>query len=309
MKTKIFNRKQLKQAGELIKKGELIAFPTETVYGLGANALNPKAVKKIFVVKGRPSNNPLIIHVCNLKQVEEIAYLNPLAKKLIKKFWPGPLTIILKKKKIVPKEVTAGLRTVAIRMPDNKTALALIKYSNCPIAAPSANISGKPSGTCFEHVYEDFGGKIAGIIKSRQCKIGIESTVLDLTQKIPEILRPGKIIKKQIEKIIGRVRESKGHVSKPKSPGMAYKHYSPNAKVIIVKNKSQIKEVFKKYSGKKIKLLIYKNAINMAHNLFKDFRDADKKGFDIIIVKSIQEKSLGNAIMNRLRKGGKIYQS
>lgn len=309
MKTKIFNRKQLKQAGELIKKGELIAFPTETVYGLGANALNPEAVKKIFIVKGRPSNNPLIIHVCNLKQVEEIAYLNPLAKKLIKKFWPGPLTIILKKKKIVPKEVTAGLRTVAIRMPDNKTALTLIKYSNCPIAAPSANISGKPSGTCFEHVYEDFGGKIAGIIKSRQCKIGIESTVLDLTQKIPEILRPGKIIKKQIEKIIGRVKENKRYVSKPKSPGMAYKHYSPNAKVIIVKNKSQIKEVFKKYSGKKIKLLIYKNAINMAHNLFKDFRDADKKGFDIIIVKSIQEKSLGNAIMNRLRKGGKIYQS
>ncbi len=309
MKTKIFYRKQLKQAGELIKKGELIAFPTETVYGLGANALNPEAVKKIFVVKGRPSNNPLIIHVCSLKQVEEIAYLNPLAKKLIKKFWPGPLTIILKKKKIVPKEVTAGLGTVAIRMPDNKTALTLIKYSNCPIAAPSANISGKPSGTCFEHVYEDFGGKIAGIIKSRQCKIGIESTVLDLTQKIPEILRPGKIIKKQIEKIIGRVKESKGRVSKPKSPGMAYKHYSPNAKVIIVKNKSQIKEVFKKYYGKKIKLLLYKNTINMARNLFKDFRDADKKGFDIIIVKSIQEKSLGNAIMNRLRKGGKIYKS
>jgi len=304
METKIFNSKQIREAGELLKKGEVVAFPTETVYGLGADALNPTAVKKIFDVKGRPSDNPLIVHISNLKQAEKIAHLTPLTKKLIKKFWPGPLTIVLKRKKIISKNVTAGLNTVAIRMPKNKIALKLITNSKILIAAPSANISGKPSGTCFEHVYDDFNGKISGIIKSEKCQIGIESTVLDLTQKIPEILRPGKITKNQIEKIIGKVMENKKCVSKPKSPGVKYKHYSPKARVIIIKNEDEIKEIFKKYSGKKIKSLIYKKRSEMAKNLFKDFRDADKKEFDIIIVKAIQEKDFGVAIMNRLKKAG-----
>jgi len=295
---------KIKEASNIIKKGGLVAFPTETVYGLGANGLDKKAVKKIFLVKGRPQDNPLILHISEIKQIDSLVNEIPNnAKKLIKRFWPGPLTIILKKTKIVPDIVTCGLDTVAIRMPDNKIALELIKHAGVPIAAPSANISGRPSPTNAKHVAEDLMGSIDMLIDGGSVSIGIESTVIDLTQNPPVILRPGKITQKQIEKIIGKLQDkNKEFIKIPKSPGMKYKHYSPNAKVIIIKDGKEIKKIIKKYSEKKIKQLNYTDKIKMAKNLFKDFREADKKSYDIIVVKEVEDKGFGCAIMNRLRK-------
>lgn len=310
MKTKIFNSKQIKEAAELIKKGELVAFPTETVYGLGANTLDPKAVKKIFIAKSRPLDNPLIVHIAKKEQLNKIANIpiskRDLVERLIQKFWPGPLTIVLKKKHIVSKEVTAGLNTVAIRMPKNKIALNLIKYSGVPIAAPSANISTKPSGTCFEHVFEDFNGKIAGIIKSKNCEIGIESTVIDLTVKNPVLLRPGGISVEELKKIIPNLRLSSKKMKKPKSPGMKYKHYAPNAKVILFKKTAieklnPYKEKLKKQK-KRFLVLEPEKIKNFHKKLFKIFRDCDKKGIEYILIPAIEEKGIGLALMNRVRK-------
>lgn len=300
---------KVKICSKILRGGGLVAFPTETVYGLGANGLNKRAVKKIFLAKGRPQDNPLILHVSDINQVNSLVKEVPdKAKKLMKKFWPGPLTIIFKKSKLVPDIVTCGLDSVAIRLPKNKIALELIKNSDYPIAAPSANLSGKPSPTSAMHVINDLRGKIDAIIDGGEVEIGIESTVLDLTQKIPQILRPGKITKEKLEQVIGNVKyniKSK----KPRSPGMKYKHYSPDAKVIIIKNNKELKEVLKKYSYKKIKILNYPDEINMASNLFRDFRECDKKEFDIIIVKSIPERGLGVAIMNRLNKAGSLERN
>jgi len=295
---------KIKEAANIIKMGGLVAFPTETVYGLGANGLDRKAVKKIFLVKGRPQDNPLILHISEIKQIYFLVNEIPNnAKKLIKRFWPGPLTIIFKKTKIVPDIVTCGLDTVAIRMPDNKIALELIEFAGVPIAAPSANISGRPSPTNAKHVAEDLMGSIDMLIDGGSVNIGIESTVIDLTQNPPVILRPGKITQKQIEKIIGKLQDKKEEfIETPKSPGMKYRHYSPDAKVIIVKDVKEIKKLRKRYSEKKIKQLNYIDKIEMAKNLFKDFREADKKGYDIIVVKEVEDKGFGCAIMNRLRK-------
>ncbi|MEM2955037.1 MAG: L-threonylcarbamoyladenylate synthase [Candidatus Nanoarchaeia archaeon] len=311
MKTEIFSEKEIKKAAELIKKGELIAFPTETVYGLGANALDPKAVKKIFKAKGRPCDNPLIVHIANKKQVFELAEVNEkqkvLVKKLTKKFWPGPLTIVLKKKRIIPKEVTGGLDTVAVRMPKNKIALKLIKYAGVPIAAPSANISGKPSGTSFQHVLDDFNGKIAGVIKSKDCKIGVESTVLDLTAKIPLILRPGGTSLEKLRKILGDVELAKHkNVKRPKSPGMKYRHYSPDAKVILFEKSAYKKIEFYKIKlekkGMKVKVIYPEKIKNFSKKLFKIFRDCDKNGFDYILILSPKTKGIGLALRNRIEK-------
>lgn len=311
METKIFkmNDKKIdfssiKIASEVIKNGGLVAFPTETVYGLGANALDSEAINKIFIAKGRPNDNPLILHISSKKQVSELVKEVPLnAKKLMNKFWPGPLTIILEKSDIVPKEVTAGLSTVAIRMPDNRIALELIKEAKVPIAAPSANSSGHPSPTEGAHVIEDLKDKIDIIIDGGRVNIGLESTVLDLTQNPPVILRPGKITLTQIKNVIGKVLKAKSvSEDKPKCPGMKYKHYSPKAKVIIVKTEEEIKDIAKEYSDKKVKILNYENEVKMGKSLFKDFRDADKEGCEIIIVKETKDEGFGCAIMNRLRK-------
>lgn len=310
MKTKIIkiNPKKpeiskIKKSANIIKKGGLVAFPTETVYGLGANGLNKNAVKKIFKAKGRPQDNPLILHISNINQLSSLVEKIPKnAEKLIKKFWPGPLTIILKKSKKVPEIITAGLDSVAVRMPKNKIALELIKSSGCPLAAPSANLSGKPSPTIAEHVIEDLNTKIDAIIDGRKTDIGLESTVIDLTQEPSQILRPGKITKKQIEKIIGKINNKKSKSKKPRSPGMKYRHYSPKAKIFTIQNKKQLKEILKKYPDKRTKILKYRTKIKMGKNLFKDFREADKNDFKIIIVWNVKEKELGNAIMDRLKK-------
>lgn len=303
-------KSKIKKAATLIKKGEVVAFPTETVYGLGANAFDEEAVKKIFILKGRPQDNPLIVHVSSLKQLKLVAGEIPSkAKILMRKFWPGPLTIILNKKESVPEIVTAGLQTVAVRMPSNKIALELIKQTG-PIAAPSANISGKPSATTAEHVKEDFKEKIKIILDGGKTQIGLESSVIDLTTKNPVLLRPGKITKEEIEKAIGKIKIAKTS-KKPKSPGMKYKHYSPSVPVILTTNPKLEIEKHKK-GGKKVAAICFakcgadeeynpKDLEDYAKNLFYLFRKFEKKN-DAIIVEKVSEKGIGRAILNRIKK-------
>lgn len=310
---------------KIISSGGLVAFPTETVYGLGADAFNKKAIKQIFKVKGRPQDNPLIVHISDISQIDQLSEKIPKkAEKLIAKFWPGPLTIVLKKKKKVPLIVTAGLDSVAIRMPSNKIALELIKQSKTPIVAPSANLSGKPSPTTANHVKEDLFEKVDCIIDGGSCKIGIESTVIDFTSKTPTILRPGYITKEDIEKIIGNteIYTSKKN-KKIRSPGMKYRHYSPRAFVIMIDYKKDFKKelekILKTYKDQKIGVISFNLNINYkskniivknlksdpkkyAQKLFYYFRDFDNKNVDLIIVQGIKEKELGLAVMNRLKK-------
>lgn len=321
---------RIKQAVQLIRKGEVVAFPTETVYGLGANALNPSAVKKIFEAKGRPADNPLIIHIHDKEDLKRLARDIPeITEKIIEKFWPGPLTIVLKKSKIVPKITTGGLDTVAIRMPKNKIANLLIKESGVPLAAPSANFFGRPSPTLAKHVSEDLAGRISLILDGGKTKIGIESTVIDLTSKTPMLLRPGGITLEQIQEILGAIKIHpiiKGKKSKliHRSPGMKYKHYSPNAKVILIegtiqdadKKILQLTNKFKKqqkrvgimstqrnYIHKADMIRFVGNSPNkIAANLFKVFREFDEGKIDIILVHGISKKGLGLGIMNRLSK-------
>lgn len=293
---------EIRTAAEIIKSGNLVAFPTETVYGLGASALNTEAVKKIFKAKGRPNDNPLIVHIAKKEDLNELAVNIPeIAEKLINRFWPGPLTLVLKKNKVIPDEVTAGLDTVAIRMPKNEIAISLIEQSG-PIAAPSANLSGKPSGTSINHVIQDFNGKIDCIIDGGDADIGLESTVLDLTSSPIAILRPGKITFEQLRKIIPDLVISSHVKGEVKSPGMKYKHYAPRAKVILAKDKIEISKIKKKYSDKKIKVIDMNNSKLLAKNLFKIFRESDIEGYEIIVVKTVKEKGIGLAIMNRLKK-------
>lgn len=328
-KTLLLNPSQIDIAADIIKRGGLVAFPTETVYGLGADALNDDAVRSIFKAKKRPMDNPLIVHISSIEQLNLLAEKIPKkAKKLAERFWPGPLTMILKKKSIVPLSVTAGLDSVAIRMPKNDIALALIEKSGRPIAAPSANLSGRPSPTNHSHVIDDLSGRIDAIILGGSVDIGLESTVIDMTRSIPTILRPGKITPRMIQNQIGFVSLFKGTSSKPASPGMKYRHYSPKAKVILVKyskhQKQKISELIADYQkGNKILVLSrekipsdsapnIKNVVigstiaEMSNAIFKEFREADKEGDDIIIVEGTKETGLGIALMNRLGKAASI---
>lgn len=244
MKTKIIKLKGeenfslMAEAADKLKNGGLVAFPTETVYGLGANALDEKAVENIFKAKGRPSDNPLIVHIYDKAQLEFLAdEISDKAKAVMEKFWPGPLTVIVKRSKNVPDRVTAGLDTVAIRMPKNKAALALLKMSGVPVAAPSANTSGKPSPTKAEHVFCDLNGKIPYIIDGGSAEVGLESTVLDTTEDIPKILRPGGITKEELEAVLGEVLYDAALSNpneKPKAPGMKYKHYAPKGELYVL---------------------------------------------------------------------------
>ncbi len=321
-------------AAEIIKKGGLVAFPTETVYGLGANALNPDAVKNIFKAKGRPSDNPLIVHISKIEQLNDLVIEVPSAvQKLISRFWPGPLTIILKRSCAVSDEITAGLDTVAVRMPSHPIALALINMSSCPIAAPSANSSGKPSPTRANHVIEDLKGKIDLIIDGGPTSVGVESTVLDMTSSQPVILRPGGITLEQLNEVLEHVlinvsEENNSSNSKvPRSPGLKYRHYSPKAKIIIVdgepaKAVEKIKELAEVYEKENVKIGILateqtKNLYNVpivismgdrekadiiASKLFNCFREFDHLGIQLILAESINEKGIGSAVMNRLIK-------
>lgn len=323
----VVDRKKIRIGARFIKEGKLVAFPTETVYGLGADALNESAVKRIFEAKGRPPDNPLIVHIADFSQVYELAREVPeKAKMLAEKFWPGPLTIVLPKEDKVPYATTGGLDTVAIRMPAHEIALALIEESKRPIAAPSANISGKPSPTLAEHVADDFYGKIECIIDGGETKIGVESTVIDLTTEPPVLLRPGGLPLEEIEKVIGKIKIHPAVKGKPvkltKAPGMKYRHYAPEAQVVVIegerkKVKEKIKELIKEYKAQGMKVGVMatgdfyeanayfnigESEEEIAKNLFKALRELDKSGVDIILAEGVEERGLGLAVMNRLKK-------
>ena len=301
-------------------------FPTETVYGIGANALNEEAVKKIYIAKGRASDNPLIAHISHIEMLEQLVEeVGKVEKTLIENFWPGPLTIIFKKKKIVPDIITGGLDTVAIRMPSNQIARKLIEYSNCPIAAPSANISGKPSGTLVEDIIEELDGKVEYIIDSGKVDIGIESTVIRVQDGVVHILRPGKITPEDIQalkipvhiekQILGKYKEGE----KILSPGIKYKHYSPNTKCVLIYSKdndkmvqkinelSQNKNVVVLCKTKNLEKYNIPNKLNMGNsleeiskNIFTLLRKADTYKADLILIEGVEKTGLGLAIMNRL---------
>ncbi len=314
---------KIRQVAKIIKSGGLVAFPTETVYGLGANALDAKSVKKIFVAKGRPSDNPLIIHIADMADIGMLAdHIPGIAYDLMDRFWPGPLTLVLKKSKIVPRIVTGGLDTVAIRMPKNKIAEALIKESGVPIAAPSANVAGRPSPTTSKHVADDLLDKISMIIDGGKTKIGIESTVIDLSRKTPMLLRPGGVTLEQLQKVLGKIAihpviYGKKTKSTHRSPGMKYRHYSPKAKIILIEEPKADGKIlqmlgFYKKQGLRVGVLgssvksdltiTYHNQEKMAANLFKSFREFDAKKIDIVLARGIDRKGLGLGIMNRLEK-------
>ncbi|PFE70909.1 threonylcarbamoyl-AMP synthase [Bacillus cereus] len=318
---------QLKEAARLLRENEAVAFPTETVYGLGANAMDDEAIAKIFAAKGRPSDNPLIVHIGTKSQLDGIVReIPPVAEKLMEHFWPGPLTIILPRKEGISERVTAGLNTVGVRMPDHPVALALIEEANVPVAAPSANRSGRPSPTLASHVYEDLNGKIAGIVDGGATGVGVESTVIDCTSEVPTILRPGGITKEQLEAVIGNVSLDpalKDEKEKPKSPGMKYTHYAPKAPLSIVEGSREfIQRIVdeKKKEGFKVGVLtteeyqhVYSADVvlscgmrndlaSVATKLYDVLRTFDASEVDVIFSESFPNEGIGNAIMNRLTK-------
>lgn len=319
---------QLAEAARLLANNEVVAFPTETVYGLGGNAKSDEAVKRIFEAKGRPNDNPLIVHVASMEQLNEITTeISELAKTLIKKFWPGPLTLILEKKEgALPNSVTAGLRTVGVRMPDHPVALEVIRMSGVPIAAPSANTSGKPSPTTAKHVSDDLNGRIAGIVDGGSTGVGVESTVLDCTVPVPVILRPGGVTKEELEAVIGPIKEDaslKNQAVTPKSPGMKYTHYAPDAPLILIDGKQGFfQQIIEQYQavGKKVAVMVPEehkhdyqadylvcsgslaNLHSIAAKLYDTLRTFNDLDVDIILAEVYPEAGIGHAIMNRLLK-------
>lgn len=248
MKTKIFGKEGISEAAEILKQGGLVAFPTETVYGLGGNGLDKEAAKKIYAAKGRPSDNPLILHVSSIEEVYPLVKALPeKAKKLMEAFWPGPLTLVLPKSDLVPKESTGGLETVALRSPENALTLSLIRACGFPIAGPSANLSGRPSPTEASHVFEDLGGRIEGILEDGAVGIGVESTIVDLSENCPTLLRPGAITIEDLEEVLGEkvaidptlLGKSMAEGFTPKAPGMKYRHYAPKAEMLLFKKKEE----------------------------------------------------------------------
>ena len=248
MKTKILGKEGISKAAEILKQGGLVAFPTETVYGLGGNGLDKEAAKKIYAAKGRPSDNPLILHVSSIEEVYPLVKALPeKAKKLMEAFWPGPLTLVLPKSDLVPKESTGGLETVALRSPENALTLDLIRACGFPIAGPSANLSGRPSPTEASHVFEDLGGRIEGILEDGAVGIGVESTIVDLSENCPTLLRPGAITIEDLEEVLGEkvaidptlLGKSMAEGFTPKAPGMKYRHYAPKAEMILFKKKEE----------------------------------------------------------------------
>lgn len=331
--------KSIEEAANIIKNGGLVAFPTETVYGLGANGLDEGAVSKIFKAKGRPQDNPLILHVHSMEQIKDLVIEIPqIAITVMEEFWPGPLTILFKRSNRVPDIITAGLDTVALRMPKNDIALSLIRESNCPIAAPSANISGRPSPTSSSHVIQDLMGKVDMIIDGGMTGIGLESTVLDLSGDMPMILRPGGVTLEELRKIIPNLIEDSSIIKSniiPKSPGQKYRHYAPKAEMLVFTGEvdnisSRIIEMTEEYinMGKTVGIMatdetekLYKKGLVIslgsrenkeiiAHNLFNTIRLFDEAGVDIILGEGVDLPDLGLAIMNRMMKAasGKIIK-
>lgn len=321
MKTRIIlpDTDGISEAGAILRSGGLVAFPTETVYGLGANALDAAATKHIYEAKGRPSDNPMIVHVANIDMLNGVASgVTDAQKAIMSKLWPGPITFVLHKNPAVPDVTTGGLDTVAVRWPSRREAAEIIEAAGVPIAAPSANISGKPSPTTFEDVAEDMDGRIDAIVKGERTAIGIESTVLDLTSEVPTILRPGFITKSQIEEAVdGEVWYDPSLFKKPgaddfhpKSPGMKYKHYAPKAAVRIVEgSKSAVSAAIAELESESMSnnlrtaVLDYMgNGDKAANNFFADLRQCDRDGVDIIYIAAYDWDEVGFSVMNRMVK-------
>ena len=331
------SKQDIQTAGKLLKDGELVAIPTETVYGLAADALNGEAVANIFKAKGRPMDNPLIVHIADLSQVDDlVAFVPPVLEDLAKAFWPGPLTVIMEKSDLIPDEVSAGLDTVAIRMPSHPDARAIIKAAGTPLAAPSANTSGMPSPTTAAHVLHDMDGKIAAVVDGGPCEVGVESTVLTLCTRVPRILRPGRVTPEDLFDVLGEVEVddavlgqlAEGAVAA--SPGMKYKHYSPKAEVYIVDGSA---EGFAKYVNEKVveraadeaavAALVFDgeeslvncvtlpfgaedDSLGQAEHLFDDLRRADELGVSDIYVRCPSAEGVGLAVMNRLLRAAEF---
>lgn len=341
MTTENVDADAIARGGEILKKGGLVAFPTETVYGLGGNALDPEASKKIYAAKGRPSDNPLIVHIADIKDLKKVAAEVPeKAQILADKYWPGPLTMILPKADIVPSETTGGLDSVAVRFPSDRIAQALILAGGGFVAAPSANTSGRPSPTTAGHVIEDLGDKIDMIIDGGQVCIGLESTIVDFTEDVPVVLRPGYISLEMLQETLGDVRMDRGLISPdskvhPKAPGMKYRHYAPKADLTIIEGEAEnvIQEILRRTDealakDKKVGIIAtdetkdrYTEGIvksigsrdqeeTIAHHLYEVLRDFDSCNVSEIYSEAFYTPRMGQAIMNRLLKaaGHKIIK-
>jgi L-threonylcarbamoyladenylate synthase len=312
----------IQQAASVICGGGLVAFPTETVYGLGADAMNEVAVQKIFQAKGRPADNPLIVHISSRPMLDRVALdVSKKAEALMARFWPGPLTLVLQRNEEVAPTVSAGLATVAVRMPNHKIALALISKADTPIAAPSANRSGRPSPTTAAHVLEDLNGRIAMILDGGQTAIGIESTVLDVTQDVPLILRPGWVTQEMLEEVAGEIHQAISEEELRRSPGTRYRHYSPRARLMLLENASA--EFIHRICTELLKtervglisrtpvlidearfsaILLKDSAAEYARRIYGALRELDEKNVDAIVVEGIEEAGEGAAVMDRLRR-------
>ena len=325
-----YRAEDLKRAASILQQGGLVAFPTETVYGLGGNGLNPAASGKIYAAKGRPSDNPLILHISRREELSPVVKkITPAAEKLMEAFWPGPLTLIFEKSGIVPYATTGGLDTVAVRMPEHEGARQLISAAGVPVAAPSANLSGRPSPTTAEHVREDLDGKIDAVIDGGPVGIGLESTIIDLTEEVPVILRPGYITKEMAAAVIGEVRMDAGLSGldasvKPKAPGMKYRHYAPKAKMTVYDGKMtqvihKINEMAAPYEAGRVGILATEETKKMyphgqvvsagsragqtiGEGLYGALRQFDKLGVEVIFSESFSAEEKSEAIMNRLLK-------
>ena len=311
---------EMEIAGEIVRNGGLVAFPTETVYGLGADAFNAEAVENIYTVKGRPADNPSIVHIWSRDQLPEITTeITPVMEKVMDAFWPGPVTMICHRTFEVPYVTTGGLETVGIRMPSNPAAQAFLKAASCPVAAPSANLSGKPSPTTAEHVRDDFDGRIDAIIDGGPCEFGIESTVIDLTGDVPMILRPGIMTAEDFrEKLDMPVildpalnKKPEDPDFHPKAPGMKYKHYAPKAPMIIFEGEEEkVLEAIEKekteheMEGENVVVLTFgqEGALSAAHELFAMLRSADRENADLILAAALPQKGVGFSVMNRMLK-------
>lgn len=327
-----FASQSVGDAAELLRNGELVAFPTETVYGLGANALDPEAAARIYAAKGRPSDNPLIVHIADAAQADELAEVSETARRLMEAFWPGPLTLVLPARPCVPKVVTGGLDTVGIRMPAHPAALLMLRQAGLPVAAPSANLSGRPSPTTADHVWEDLHGRIPLIIDGGAAISGLESTVLDLASPVPAILRPGVITAEALADIIPGLSEETrlpdGGVAR--APGMKYRHYAPRAEVVLCRTEDMydtycaaLRQLYAAGNTQpKIAVLstmnglrglaqaencflLGENAEEAAQNLFAALRWTDEIQADLVLAETFPEKGVGIALMNRLKKAAK----
>jgi L-threonylcarbamoyladenylate synthase len=300
------------RAAEFIKHGGLVAFPTETVYGLGANVFDARAIEKIFVAKQRPSDNPLIAHVGNLEQIELlVSEINATAEKFIEAFFPAPLTLVLPKSEAVPLIATANLQSIGVRMPHSEFALEFLRSCETPVAAPSANLSGKPSPTTWQAVYEDLNNRIDCILQGEATEIGLESTVVDCTSEIPLVLRAGAITLEELQAVVPETKLYRMQTNEtPKSPGLKHRHYSPRAKVVLVSagGGQQAAGSGSAFIGlskpdEKFDLIKVCNSVeNYAHELFNFFRECDRRGLETIYCQAVEEKGIGLALMDRLRR-------